>query len=473
MTDAASDGRYALIVATGEYREPRFRPLRAPAADADRLAGVLGNPGIGGFAVEVLKDAEERDLRRRIAAFFRDRQTTDVLLAHFSCHGVKDERGELYLAATDTELDLLGATGVSAAWLNDQITGSRSRRIVLLLDCCFSGSFPIGRRARGGEGVDVPGQFEGHGRGVAVITASSAMEYAFEGDEVSGAEQPSYFTDAVVEGLETGRADRDQDRLISVQELYDYVYDRVRELSPGQNPNIKSELQGPLYLARSTYRAPVEPGRLDDDLLALTEHPIPGARLGAVDELAALLGSHSASTALAAREALERMVTDDSQRVAARAREVLAGGSEPVDAPAPPEPPPPIQPIPTPEPESEPEAEPEPGPEPEPEPESAAPAPSEPSPAVVPRLRRLDAAPARLRDAAAARGARAGDRLRRGRVPAFCGARAGHRPLRAAVPRALADLGGDLAAATPRRAAPAAGLGGDVPADRCRSRSGR
>jgi hypothetical protein len=256
--DAGSEGRYALIVATSEYREAKLGRLRAPAADADRLAAVLGHPEIGGFAVEVLKDAEERDLRRRLAGFFANRRTTDVLLLHVSCHGVKDERGDLYLAATDTELGLLGATGVSAAWLNDQITGSRSRRKVLLLDCCFSGSFPIGSRHRAGTSVDVPSQFEGHGRGLAVITASNAMEYAFEGDQVSGEEEPSYFTDAVLEGLETGRADRDQDQWISVQELYDFVYDRVRDRTTSQNPTIKSELQGPLYLARSRYHEPVE-----------------------------------------------------------------------------------------------------------------------------------------------------------------------------------------------------------------------
>ena len=59
------------------------------------------------------------------------------------------------------------------------------------------------------------------GRGRAVITASSAMEYAFEGDELTDASEPapSVFTSALVHGLETGDADLDQDGLVALDEL--------------------------------------------------------------------------------------------------------------------------------------------------------------------------------------------------------------------------------------------------------------
>ena len=77
-----------------------------------------------------------------------------------------------------------------------------------------------------------------------MISASNAMEYAYEGDDLSGEGQPSYFTQAVIDALETGKADRDGDRWISVDELYDYVFDRVKEKTPNQTPNKKSELEG-------------------------------------------------------------------------------------------------------------------------------------------------------------------------------------------------------------------------------------
>ncbi len=313
-------GRHALIVATAHYSDPKFQQLRAPAADAEHLADVLRDPAKGNFDVEVLIDEAQATVTRRIARFFRDRRPDDLLLLHFSCHGVKDERGELFLASADTEIDLLSATGVSAAWLNDQITRTRSRRTVVLLDCCFSGSFPFGMRARG-SGVDAPQQLQGRGR--AIITASSDMEYAYEGDQLKGEGQPSIFTAAVVEGLETGQADLDQDQLISVDDLYQYVYDRVKESTPSQTPNKMSELEGPLYLATSSYRAEVEPAPLDPELIARTEDRYAGVREGAAQELSELLASSHPPIAVAARQALAQMVEDDSRRVATRAQAAL------------------------------------------------------------------------------------------------------------------------------------------------------
>lgn len=314
--------RDALIVAVTDYRDPKLRQLRAPVADATALGRVLEDPSIGGFTVQLALDEDESALTRRLARFFSDRRPDDLLLIHFSCHGIKDASGELYMAAADTETDLLSATAIPSRWLSEQIGKCRSKRIVVLLDCCFSGSFPFGTHHRAGEQVNVDQHLEGRGR--VVITASNAMEYSFEGDQLSGAGQPSIFTAAVVEGLETGKADRDGDRLVSVDELYDYVFDRVRETTPNQSPTKLSSLEGPLYVARSQYERPVEPAALPQELIDLTRHPYAEARLGAVAELARLLGSDNPGMRLAARLTLESMVDDDSRKVSDRVRAVLS-----------------------------------------------------------------------------------------------------------------------------------------------------
>ena len=158
------------------------------------------------------------------------------------------------------------------------MTRSRSRKVVALLDCCYSGAIARGLQFRAGAEVDVEDHLGGHGR--VVITASSAMEYAFEGDELSGEGKPSVFTTAVVRGLESGEADRDQDRLISVDDLYDYVCEQVREVTPNQRPNMLSHLEGALYIARSSYVAPVTPAPLPAPLVAAIENPLAGVRGG-------------------------------------------------------------------------------------------------------------------------------------------------------------------------------------------------
>jgi hypothetical protein len=214
-----------------------------------------------------------------------------VLLLHFSCHGLKSDSGELFFAARNTRPNRLGSTAIPADFVQRCMRASRSRSIVLLLDCCYGGAFSQGVSVRAAGDVNVvdsfPGGRLGDGRGRAVITASSSMEYAFEGDQLADDQnrRPSVFTSALVEGLATGNADRDQDGWISLNELYDYVFDRVREQNQHQTPSREVEMQGELYLARRS-RPVTTPAPLPSELQQVVDHPLAGVRAGAVQELA-------------------------------------------------------------------------------------------------------------------------------------------------------------------------------------------
>jgi caspase domain-containing protein len=321
---ALTDGvRSALVIASDAYADPKLRQLRAPARDAAELARVLRDPEVGAFDVEVSANEPEHVVRRKLAAFFQDRGLNDLLLLHLSCHGVKDDDGRLYFATADTELEHLDATAIPSDFVNRQMTRSRSRRVLLLLDCCYSGAFASGLIARGGSKVDVRERFEGRGR--VVLTASSAMEYAFEGDELSGAPNPSVFTSALVRGLETGAADWNGDGWVSVDELYDYAFDEVRKLTPSQTPGKWTfDVQGDLYVARSSSTPLAEEPELPAELVSATQSPFAHVRAGAVEELARLLQGPDDRLANAAREALGPLVDDDSRRVSERAAQALA-----------------------------------------------------------------------------------------------------------------------------------------------------
>jgi hypothetical protein len=151
----------------------------------------------------------------------------------------------------------------------------------------------------------------------------------------------------VVDGLETGDADRDQDGYVDLDELYDYVYDRVRDATPNQTPGKWTfALQGDLFIARR--RTPVtRPAPLPESVRQALDQPLGGIRLGAVHELERLLGGSHAGLALAARLTLERLRDDDSRAVAAAATAALAAHGEapvatveqPPPAPAPGPPP--------------------------------------------------------------------------------------------------------------------------------------
>lgn len=315
--------RSALVVASYEYEDARLRRLRAPARDADELARVLGDASIGDFDVKVSVNEPEHVVRRKLAAFFQNRGLDDLLLLHLSCHGLKDDDGHLYFATADTEVAHLDATSIPSEFVNRQMNRSRSRRIVLLLDCCYSGAFASGMLSRAGDRVDIKERFDGRGR--VVLTASSAMEYSFEGDELTGAANPSVFTSALVRGLESGKADRDRDGWISVEELYDYAYDEVRAVTPSQTPGKWTfDVQGDLYLARSSLTPVAEPVELPAELRSAIQSPFSHVRAGAVEELAGLARGTEAGLAEAAREALDELAGDDSRRVSDAAARVLA-----------------------------------------------------------------------------------------------------------------------------------------------------
>jgi hypothetical protein len=218
---------------------------------------------------------------------------------------------------------------VDATLVSRLMQRSRAQRVVLLLDCCYGGAFERGMIPRAGGDVDVGERFlqdrlDG-GRGRAVITASTAMQYAFEGSRLTGGDPagPSLFTGAVVAGIRTGEADRDQDGQIALGELYEYVYDRVRASAPHQSPcKWEFGLQGGLYLARNPRRR-IRPGRLPQELLDLAGYPAAAGRIGAVAELGRLAAGADLSLAAAARLELGRLVDDDSRRVGQAAAEAL------------------------------------------------------------------------------------------------------------------------------------------------------
>jgi len=79
--------RMALIVASDDYTDPGLKRLRAPASDALALAAVLQDPGIGGFEARTLLNEPAHEVNLALEEFFADRQPSDLLLVHFSCHG--------------------------------------------------------------------------------------------------------------------------------------------------------------------------------------------------------------------------------------------------------------------------------------------------------------------------------------------------------------------------------------------------
>jgi Caspase domain len=259
-TGGVEGGRFALIIASSEFEDATLRRLTAPPQDAEGLRQVLADPTIGGFEVTTYMNAPSSALSEAIEVFFDGRRRDDLLLLYYSGHGIKDMEGRLHFAARNTRNDRLRSTAIPASFIHDVMLNSRSRSQVLVLDCCHSGAFTRGMVAKAGDRVGIGERFQGRGR--VILAASDAMQYAFEGTEVSGGAVSSMFTRSLVGGLRTGAADLNHDGYVSLDELYDFVHEDVVRLTPQQRPAMWAfDVHGDLWIARSPEVVPAPADR--------------------------------------------------------------------------------------------------------------------------------------------------------------------------------------------------------------------
>jgi formylglycine-generating enzyme required for sulfatase activity/uncharacterized caspase-like protein len=241
--------KIALLIGISEY-EPGLAALPKAVKDVEAMQRVLINPEMGGFDdVKVLKNTQREEMEKGIYDLYANRQKDDLLLFYFSGHGVTVENGDFYFSARQTkkqENKLLPFTALAATNVHSYMNQSKSKRRVVILDCCFSGAFAKGLTAKDSGTIDL--QQKLGGEGTAILTASTSTQYAFESDGLD----LSIYTHYLVEGIEKGAADKDGDGLIAVDELHDYAKSKVQEASPAMTPEFYPFKDGyRIFLANS------------------------------------------------------------------------------------------------------------------------------------------------------------------------------------------------------------------------------
>jgi hypothetical protein len=316
-------GKYALIIGNTEYIDPGLAQLTAPGKDAEDFARVLQDKDLCAFdEVRVLLNQLSSSVIETVDEFFDQKKPDDMLVLYFSGHGVRDEMGLLYLGVKNTIRTRLRSTAIRSDYIREAMDQSRSKRQILILDCCNSGAFPQGTKAEVGGAMGMTKAFQGYGR--FVLTASDATQFAWEGDKVIGQTDNSLFTHFLVKGLE-GDADGDGDGKITVDELYDYAYDQISRVTPKQTPTKSaSKQEGEIILRQITRIEDIKRISLPEELIEATEDSRTFVREGAVQQLEKLLKGKNLGLVRSAREALERIEKeDDSRRVSQAAAQAL------------------------------------------------------------------------------------------------------------------------------------------------------
>jgi hypothetical protein len=228
--------KIALLIGVSEY-EPGLNNLPAAVKDIAAMQRVLQDPEMGGFdQVKLLANPDLQAMQYEIETLFSGRAKDDLVVLFFSGHGIKDDSGRLYFATRITRKndkgDLIRATAVPTSFVHDIMETSRCKRQAIILDCCFSGAFDPRLQAKDDGSVDLCSQLGAEGR--VVLASSSSTEYSFEqqGSDLS------LYTRYLVEGIETGAGDRNEDGWVSVVELHEYAASKVQETAPKMTPKI-------------------------------------------------------------------------------------------------------------------------------------------------------------------------------------------------------------------------------------------
>ncbi|MET8779083.1 caspase family protein [Nocardia sp. NPDC004654] len=263
MAQAETGARLALVIASGHFVNSDLRDLPSASIDAKGMHSILSDQQIGRFSVTTLIDKQEHELRRQIEDFLSDRRKIDLIVVYTSSHGIEDPRGNLYFAATDTKNSRLGSTALESRWLFDRLEYCGARSQVVILDCCFSGSFDRSKASN-----NLNHHFGTASKGRVVMTASRASQYAYEEvTEATGNPAGSRFTNGLIRGLRTGDAGkRGPWQPITPHEAFTYARDYVKDRGADQDPQYFAHgTEGEICLALSV-RSSRLGSRSDTDL---------------------------------------------------------------------------------------------------------------------------------------------------------------------------------------------------------------
>jgi hypothetical protein len=173
--------RYALVVGVGNFKNgqsaanPRgITPLQFAVRDATGYYQFLADPQRGGFAREnIIFLADQNATLANIAAGLNQirgrAEADDLVTVYLSSHGTPpDKFGGVFVVAYDTQVqprESVWQTALSETMLREFVDNLRARRLVMILDTCYSngayrgvpGFLPPGGKSLGA------GEEEGYG----------------------------------------------------------------------------------------------------------------------------------------------------------------------------------------------------------------------------------------------------------------------------------------------------------------------
>jgi len=240
--------KYALIIGISKYKNNAqgIRNLDYADVDAASLYEFLQKPAGGGFLRDDMliianEQATIARIREALTTFVAKATANDLLLIFVAGHGAPDPFApqNLYVIAYDTSVTDMLRTALAMPDLRRYVEQNvRSKRVILLMDTCHSAGLSTElTRELGNNLANIYLEkllYQEEGR--AIITSSDVNEPSRESQKWGNGH--GVFTYYLLKGL-SGSADKNEDRLVTVGELFRYVRQEVRlETQFAQNPRM-------------------------------------------------------------------------------------------------------------------------------------------------------------------------------------------------------------------------------------------
>jgi hypothetical protein len=164
--------RYALVVGVGQFKNG-INPLQFSVKDARSFYDfLLGRAGFPSNSVYFMADqtATRDNVVRYLSAIRNSAQEDDLVVVYMSSHGTPpDKFGGVYIVTYDTEVsprERVWQTAVAETVLKDFVENLKARRLVMILDTCYSnGAYRQipGFLPPGGKSLGIGNEDEGYG----------------------------------------------------------------------------------------------------------------------------------------------------------------------------------------------------------------------------------------------------------------------------------------------------------------------
>lgn len=246
--------RWAVLVGVDEYEDKaNYGRLSVCAQDVKAIRAQLVAGDFCPNRIRLLTDHKPDELPTRVniltalKAVADATEPDDLMLFYYSGHG-DEKSGESYLVARDGRRLVLGDTAVAVSRIKQIVEEAPARAKVIILDACHSGADIGGKGPQPMSAEFIRRVFE-EAEGMAILASCKQGQLSYEWR----AQEHSVFTRFLLEAL-AGKADRDEKRFVTVQDVSRYVTDGVKvwasQNDVSQTPTLQYAVAGDLILVR-------------------------------------------------------------------------------------------------------------------------------------------------------------------------------------------------------------------------------